>query len=211
MSALKNLSFADLTVNHVALFIDLLLQHPGEFLLALKINDKLKDDFFAKMFPTICREIQLQLTKCPFVFVLDEAHKLAECKRKIPTTSITVTGFQLFRRALSYLNCGTRIYVLTLGTKSVILDMNPPPVDSLRLERRTCWAPPIVLSGNFDIHKHECGLSYYEFVPTYQNLKNPLLFKLLASQGSPIWSSIPFSGIVNLAATKLRNSSQGQS
>ena len=96
--------------------------------------------------------------------------------------------------------------MLVLGTRSVILDMNPPHLDSFRGSKRFEWAAPIVLSGNFDIFKYEDGLSCLEFEPNFKLLKNPLTFKMHASMGSPLWSSIPFSAIVTLAATKLRNS-----
>jgi hypothetical protein len=194
---------------HIAEFIYQLLKNPLNIL-----ADPSKSDDESAMgpdpskFTAICRLLQYHLVQFPFVLVIDEAHRLAETVHSIPDKNVTVTGFQSFRRAISYLKPGTPLFVLTLGTKSVINDMNPPHLDSFRGGNRLSWPAPIVFSGNFDIHKHDQGSSYFDFIPSFETLKNPLVFKMLASMGSAIWSSIPFSGIVNLAVTKLKNSTQ---
>ncbi len=208
-----------LTIKKLAEFIHDLLKEPYTFLsrpqslrpeAEMTATDR---EIFAKRsddFSQICYKIRRHVESFPFILVLDEAHLLAEIEHRMPITGLKVTGFQLFRRAISYLKPGTPLFVLTLGTKSVILDMNPPHMDSFRGVRRTYWPPPIILSGNFDIHKHDRDeeMSFFDFKPSYETLKNPLVFKMLASMGSPIWSSIPFASVISTAVMKLRNSHQ---
>ncbi len=190
------------TITDVSEYIDLLLKYPSKF---LNFPNTTTDDAIKRKFSEICNAIQKQLNNFPFLLVIDEAQILSKIEYNLTDgneTNLKATAFQLFRRALSYLKPGTPFFVLALGTKSLILDIMPTPVIHVPIQRRTLWAPPIVLSGNFDIHKHDEGMSYLDFTPTYELLKNPIVFKLLVSMGSPIWSSEPFSGIIDLATTK---------
>ncbi len=188
-----------LNINDIAEYIENLLKSPETYLTKIADIDE-------NTFVSICKALKLSISSFPFVLVIDEAHLLASLSFTPSGSNVTYAGFQILRRALTYLKRGTPLFVLTLGTKSVLLDMNPPDIDSYRGNRATTFMPPMILSGNFDIFSHVKGFSATHFEPTYEALRNPLVFKLLISLGSPLWSSLLFDSVVSTAVIKLKNS-----
>ncbi len=191
-----------LNIDDISNYIEALLKNPLQFLTKA---DNIDDFTFA----AICEALKQTISSFPFILVIDEAHLLANLSFDVKgrdMSSVKFTGFQILRRALTYLKQKTSLFVLTLGTKSVLLDMNPPDIDSFRLNRAVSFMPPMVLSGNFDIFSHVKGFNAARFEPTYEALRNPLVFKLLVSLGSPLWSSLLFDSVVETAIFKLKNS-----
>ena len=189
-----------LTIKNVGGYIKELLKNPKQFLICRQQTPE--------PFNSICDALSRIVAEFPFILVIDEAHLLANIFFQYNSDSgrVTYNGFQILRRALTYLDQETPLIVLTLGTRSILLDMNPPDIDSYRASRARAFMPPIILSGNFDIFTNVKGFSVTDFEPNYTNLTNPLAFKLLASLGSPIWSSLLFNSIVDTAILKLKNS-----
>ncbi len=154
--------------------------------------------------------IASSLNLFPFIFVLDEADDLNRPSAQVPmdsSQSAVITGFEIIRRALSYLIPGTNIFFLTLGTRSDVHDLSPPSREnSQRLMRRRFTPKPIILLSNTStFSKQEYPL---EKLTISQNvLKNPVFFKLLATLGHPLWASRSFEAIVPLAESKLQNGS----
>lgn len=137
--------------------------------------------------------------KYPFIFVIDEAETLAKLysDRKL-------NGFGAFRRAMSYLTPGTRIIVLTLGTKSDIIDLNPPVVDnSKRMIKRSKMPLPIVFRGNLNIFAEDPAVKNIKL--KYDFIRSPLYFRHLCIIGHSIWSSLPVNTVIELARDKLLN------
>ncbi|NBO23970.1 MAG: hypothetical protein EBU93_01840 [Chlamydiae bacterium] len=141
----------------------------------------------------------------PFVFVLDEADKLAS-EIKISGLSPITNGFEALRRAISYLYTTTKIVFLTIGTKSNVVDLNPPIVDnSKRFNDRRTMPLPITLRGNLNIFSEEFPI--HELNLTVQLLKNPLYFRFLCTRGRALYSSIPYEFMLDLVKTKILNGS----
>ena len=143
------------------------------------------------------------LSAFPFLFVLDEADELDD--KALPKRS--PSSIQILRRALSYLTPGTRIFFLTLGTKSDIYDLNPPLIENSgrSLFRTKSFQPIILLSNTSIFSKSDLPLEKLKLDQT--TLTNPVMFKYLVTPGHPIWSSIPFDQIISLAEEKLLNGS----
>lgn len=95
---------------------------------------------------------------------------------------------------------------MTLGTKSDIIDLNPPIIDmSARFLKRDSLLEPITLNSNTNIFSLEYPITKIQ--PSYNLLQNPLMFKFLASLGHGLWGSFPFYTIVTSANIKLTNGS----
>ena len=154
----------------------------------------------------ICNYIAADLRKFPFTFVVDEAEILAKTEtlaKKVNSDS-KVSGFEAFRRALSYLTPRTRLIVLTLGTKSNVIDLNPVIADaSNRLKNRRELPFPIILSSNLNILSKKYPPHCIK--PTCDMLLNPFYFKYLCTLGHSIWSSLPFNSVINTGIDKIIN------
>ncbi len=140
----------------------------------------------------------------PFTIVLDEADQLNgndpnHCSH----------GFEQLRRALSYLQPKTNIFFLSLGTRSTVHDLNPEPRDDSKRYTgiRRNLLQPIVLQSNCSVFAKD-KYPVEKLKLTFDNLKNPILFKFLATLGHPVWLSTPFESIINLAVKKLKNGSE---
>ena len=191
-----------LKVKDVSDYIYVILEHPE------RCFDNDSSNTSAVSFS---RKLKSVLNSFPFVFVVDEADilksdiKLRQ-KSAISTVSSIISGFEVFRRALSYLPVKSKIMFLTLGTKSDIFDLNPPVVDmSLRLVNRNTLPFPIILSSNTNIFYREYPI--YKLKPTFALLSNPIYFKFLLTLGHGIWCSYPFNDCIDLAMIKLKNGS----
>ena len=120
----------------------------------------------------------------------------------------TVSGFEVFRRALGYFPYGSNFFFLTLGTKSDVIHLNPPVLDmSSRFQKGKVIPKPITLSSNANIFSKSFPIT--KLNPSYKLLKNPLMFKFLLTLGHGIWSSFPFGLAVDSASRKLKNGSSG--
>jgi hypothetical protein len=152
----------------------------------------------------ICQDISRILSRYPFVLVIDEAELLAKEFLTPVESHKSVTGFQVLRRALSYLEKKTKIIVLTLGTKINVLDLNPPVEDNSKRFLDNMTVPdPIILSSNLNILSKEYSVKYLK--PSYKLLTNPLLYKYLVTRGHGIWSSLPYNGLVTIGESKIKN------
>ncbi len=186
----------DVHTSDVTNYIKLLLDDPLNLvkpLLPAEIRMPSKAEILELVNSIVMRSLQAY----PFIFALDEANLLSHFSAN------DVSGFRIFRRALSYLNRGTRLVILTLGTNSNITDLNPPLFGSHRDTQFSDCLQPIVLSGNFDIFEDQFGME--PFQPTYESLTNPITLKELASYGHPIWASTMFDALRSLATKKLKN------
>ena len=138
----------------------------------------------------------------PFVLIVDEASLLAD--NSSPTG---ISRFRLFRRAVSRLGREPNFVVLTLGTNSDILDLNPSlTFDSFRLLSASGEIfPPFVLSRNWDLL-----LDYKELEQSpigYNEMLNGRTIIFWLSLGRPLWSSISFSLLCDLIRIKITNNS----
>lgn len=161
-----------------------------------KLNQKLLE---------VCQFVSTHVitAESPFLFFIDEAGILAKMKN-FQNNRRLYTAFQVFRRALSYLDCKTRIFFIALGTKSSLEELSPPIIESSgRVFKRQLNHEPIILTQNFDIWKDEYPLDKME--PCYRSIRNCSMIKLLATIGHPVFSSVPFSELVNFAELKLMN------
>ena len=117
-----------------------------------------------------------------------------------------ITGFEIVRRAISYLQTGTNILFLTLGTKSNVIDLNPPVIDnSARFTERYVMPFPIILSSNLNIFSMRFPIS--DLNVSYKLLKNSHMLKFLCTLGHSIWCSLPYDLCVSIAMTKIKNGS----
>lgn len=182
-------------VKSVALFISQILSDPRKCFLE-NIDSKSEN---------VCEMISTKLHSCPFILAIDEAELLAKETYNQEGTGRIVTGFQILRRALSYLEKETMMMVLTLGTKSNVLDLNPPVEDnSYRFSSSEKSVPePIILSSNLNILSKEYSVKYLK--PSYKLLSNPVFFKYLVTRGHGIWCSLPFNGLVSIGESKIKN------
>ena len=155
---------------------------------------------------SICNIIASKLRSFPFLFILDEADLLSDFTFQQSDINRVITGFEVLRRALGYLDQDTRIMFMTLGTKSDILDLNPPVVDmSARFTDRNSLLDLITLNSNINIFSSEYPISKIEL--SYKILQNPLMFKFISTLGHGLWASFPFSTVVESARMKLKNGS----
>ncbi len=192
------------TVNGLAFYIKSILDNPSTSLSPEAQTNLCDFDRRAAML------IAFSLKLFPFIFVLDEADDLNRPSAQVPmdsSQSAVITGFEIIRRALSYLIPGTNIFFLTLGTRSDVHDLSPPSREnSQRLMRRRFTPKPIILLSNTStFSKQEYPLE--KLTISQAVLKNPVFFKLLATLGHPLWASRSFEAIVPLAESKLQNGS----
>ena len=181
--------FKFVTVEMVSEFVFKILKNPE-----LCFNRSLTDEEIS-----ICRSLASQILSFPFIFVIDEAEVLAK-----KTNFRSLNGFEAFRRAMSYLKPNTNILILTLGTKSNIIDLNPRVVDSSKRYKKRKELPfPIILSSNLNILSKE--YPPHSVNPTYEMLLNPFYFKYLCTLGHGIWSSLPFDTVINNGKDKIIN------
>lgn len=139
----------------------------------------------------------------PFLLVLDEAEKLI----KVSDKGVVTDNFQVYRRALSYIEKPSRFFCVTLGTKSDILDLHPEVTeDSKRDSKKTALLEPITMRTNYDIFRDEHPFN--ELKINQETLLNPLTLMYLFSLGHAIWSSVPLEEVLNLAQAKLVNGSE---
>ena len=177
------------TVVFVCDFIKHLLFNPSR-------HYKLTGSFAAQFM--LC--LKSSLDKFPFVFVIDEPDLLTNLAQGID-------GFSIFKRALSYLEGSTRLMVLTLGTKCDIVKPIPRSTTvSTRFVFRNAIHFPIILSSNVNIHSNKFPI--HQMVPSHTTLRNPLMFKFLASLGRAVWGSYRYSDIVRIATETLTNGSK---
>ena len=160
-----------------------------------------------------CKVISSKInSENPFLFFIDEAGLLSKKNDYVINAFASIpqgkfSAFQIFRRALSYLDINTNIFFFALGTKSTIEELSPPIIDnSIRGLARKDFFPPIVVTQDFDIWREKYPLN--EMVPCYKTLLNCCTFKFLATLGHPLFSSLNFDDIVNLAVDKLYNGSK---
>ena len=117
-------------------------------------TQRLTGEDIAKVWDIVAKKLK----RFPFIVVLDEADLLANrLVTKIKTGSLSpfskrISCFELLRRSISYLIPETKIFFMTLGTKSTVIDLNPPIIDnSSRYEIRSKIPFPIILSSNCNI------------------------------------------------------------
>jgi hypothetical protein len=186
-----------LTVSSISRFFSKILQSP-EYCLIEPADSTTK---------SICENIATKLKSYPFLFILDEADLLNNLSFKQKDMDRIVTGFEVLRRALGYLETSAKIIFLTLGTKSDIVDINPPVIDmSSRFMKRDSILEPIALTSNSNIFSKEFSITKMKSV-SYNLLRNPLMFKYLVTMGHGLWGSFPFLNVVNSANMKLTNGS----
>lgn len=136
----------------------------------------------------------------PFILILDEASLLAETPENGGRDK-----FRLFCRALHRLS-RAKFVVLTLGTNSDIIDLNPyVSADSNRKSNAETLIRPFIVSRNWDLFL-DAG-EFTDKTVTYETLCRGKMLIFLFSLGRPLWASINFSNVVSLAAYKLMNGS----
>ena len=183
------------TVKQVSSYIKNILKNPKS---CIQVGASLNDQ-------EILQTLKIKLQNFPFLLVIDEAELLAKLQvAHLDKSDLIISGFEAFRRAISYLEPGTPLLVLTLGTHSNIIDLNPQKIDnSKRFEKRNKIPFPIILSSNSNILSKEYPI--YKLNPTYKMLQNPFMFKFLCTLGHGIWCSLSFDDCVDIAKTKLKN------
>jgi hypothetical protein len=136
-----------------------------------------------------------------FLFILDEASLLTEV-----ILGGQVNLFRLFRRSLNQYFFGTKFFVLTLGTNSDVLDLNPSfTSDSHREKMQAKPFPPFILSRNWDIMLNVEDLLVNKI--GYDSLQCGRLCLFHASLGRPLFSSVALGSIPLMTETKLINNS----
>ena len=175
-----------------------------------KKKELLKPDSYLT---TACKAISRKInSENPFLFFIDEAGLLSKKNDYVINAFANIpqgkfSAFQIFRRALSYLDINTNIFFFALGTKSTIEELSPPIIDnSIRGLARKDFFPPVIITQDFDIWREKYPLN--EMVPCYKTLLNCCTFKFLATLGHPLFSSLNFDDIVKLAVDKLYNGSK---
>lgn len=137
----------------------------------------------------------------PLVMIIDEASLLCS---KCSKTGLSL--FRLFRRAVNSLGRNCNFVVLTLGTNSDVLDLNPDlSVDSFRESIIGKTFPPFILSRNWDVF-----LDYDELEKSpigYNQMLNGRIMIFWASLGRPVWSSISLTRLSGVVRTKICNRS----
>lgn len=192
------------TVMDISIFILHVLDNPSICFVEL-------DDNIDGPYSNPCKILKEMLNEFPFLFILDEVDLLAPISIKIKysddtDSGRTMSGVEALRRALSYLNTASSIFFLTLGTKSSILDLNPPVVDiSTRYLERKNICFPIIFSSNCNIFSKEYPIS--GLTPSFNLLTNPIYFKFLTTLGRGLWGSYPFFAAISAAESKLTNGS----
>lgn len=182
------------TVKQISNYIKTILKSPESCIQVESLGDQ-----------EILQNLQIKLRNFPFLLVIDEAELLAKFHvDHLGNLDLIISGFEAFRRAISYLEPETPLLVLTLGTHSNVIDLNPQKIDnSKRFKKRNKIPFPIVLSSNLNILSEEFPI--YKLTPTYKMLLNPLMFKFLCTLGHGIWCSVSFNACVDIAKSKLKN------
>ena len=195
-------------VSHVVDYILKILQNSENcFNFDIELKKKLLEN--NSNLSAACKAISAEITsEKPFLFFIDEAGLLSKMVGyKIGSKKIEYSAFQIFRRALSYLDMNTNIFFFALGTKSTIEELSPRIIDSsFRALPRKEFFPPIILTQDFDIWREKYPLN--EMVPCYKTLLNCCTFKFLATLGHPMFSSFNFADIVQVVLEKLYNGSK---
>lgn len=129
----------------------------------------------------------------PFVLVVDEAFLLGE-------------RLNLLRRAAHCMGKNSNFVMLTLGTNSDYLDLNPLiSTDSLRGDGRINLQPPFIVARNTDIFSAEIKAAKLKMCPAL--LRDPRSFLLLVSMGRPLWASMYLERVIQFAVRKIKNRS----
>jgi hypothetical protein len=136
-----------------------------------------------------------------FVLIVDEASILCT---KFGRNGVSL--FRLFRRAVNMLERNCNLVVLTLGTNSDVLDLNPDlSLDSFRESAIGRTFPPFLLSRNWDVF-----IDYEELQKSpigYKQILNGRMMIFWASLGRPLWSSISFYRLMGFVNIKICNKS----
>ena len=134
-----------------------------------KKKELLKPDSYLT---TACKAISRKInSENPFLFFIDEAGLLSKKNDYVINAFANIpqgkfSAFQIFRRALSYLDINTNIFFFALGTKSTIEELSPPIIDnSIRGLARKDFFPPVIITQDFDIWREKYPLN--EMVPCY--------------------------------------------
>lgn len=135
----------------------------------------------------------------PFVVVLDEASILNEVAPPGGTSILTV-----IRRALHFIPPNSNFMMISLGTSCDVSTLNRPiRDDSLRFRTRRNLLFPMIVTGNWDIHRTEMELQ--NLVVDANFVKNRRTLLLKASFGRPVWNSLNLKHVISTALTKLKN------
>ena len=145
-------------------------------------------------------DLKVNTKKIPFVLIIDEASLLTdEITRK---TSL----FRLFRRSVHSLGPAIDFVVITLGTNSDIVDLNPgPTANSFRFSREGKLFPLFTLNRIWDIYFKYEDVEKYPI--GYYSVRCGKMLTFLFSLGRPVWSSINLSNLVFFAEKKITNGS----
>ena len=145
-------------------------------------------------------KLTVNTNNIPFVLIIDEASLLTdESSRK---TSL----FRLFRRSVHSLGLDNDFVVITLGTNSDIVDLNPgPTVNSFRESREGKLFPLFTINRIWDIYFNYDDLKKYPI--GYYSMRCGKMLTFLFSLGRPVWSSIKLSNLVFFAERKATNGS----
>ena len=174
----------------------------------LKFPEQCLNNIDSQSQKDFCILLSNRFEKYPFLFVLDEADILSNIKKITIDWGKEVSGLEILKRALGYINSGTASLFLTLGTRSDVVDLNPSVIDiSARLMNRKKKLNPITLTSNSNIFSKDFPI--HELSPTYALLRNPFMFKFISTLGHGLWSAYPFSQILGTALMKLKNGSAG--
>lgn len=193
-------------------------QHEGFKITVEKVSEFIKcaldDPLICIQTEVLTPEIQLACEhlkrhiklKFPFLLVIDEAQLLSASSVVQSDTERTLTGFEAFRRALTYFDLNTKILVLTLGTNSTVVDLNPEVHEySTRYKQRSEFLKPLILSSNFNILSREFPM--HKIRLSHDLLNNPLFFKYLCTLGHGMWSSLPYDSVISQGSSKFKGSS----
>ena len=145
-------------------------------------------------------DVKKNVSSMPFVLIIDEASLL--------TGSMT-TGtslFRLFRRAVHALAIDGGFVVITLGTNSDVVDLNPGPTFASERESRDAKLFPVfILNRVWDIF-----LDRKEYIKKpigYYSLRCGKMLFYLFSLGRPVWASIDIWHLVFFGSRKIANGS----
>lgn len=136
-----------------------------------------------------------------FILIIDEASLLSS-----QLSDMGISRFRLFRRAINKLRTQNNLVVITLGTNSDILDLNPElTIDSYRESTAGKLFPPFILSRNWDIFVDYEKLK--EKPIGYNEILNGRLILFWLSLGRPVWGSISFRTVLDFIKKKITNNS----
>ncbi len=125
----------------------------------------------------------------PFLFFIDGTSVLTEMDA-LGIDSKIVAPMKILQQALSYLDPKTRLFFVNLGSATF----------EYCAKYRKAHAP-IISTQNFDIWREE--YPFEKFEPCYHGILNCNMFKLLVTKGHPLFSSIYYFNMMNIASKKL--------